>query len=58
MLDIVNEHTLLVESPDGKTRWININNAKPVSATTATDNALQDFKLSAMRREHTQQFML
>ena len=58
VLDIVNEHTLLIESPDGKTRWININNAKPVSARTATDNALQDFKLSAMRREHAYPYML
>ena len=58
VLDIVNECTLLVESPDSKTRWININDAKPVSATGATGNALQDFKLSAMRREHTHPYML
>ena len=30
VLDIVNEHTLVVESPNGKTRQININDAKPV----------------------------
>ena len=58
VLEIVNEHTLLVKSPDGKTRQININNAKPVSATAATNNALQDFKLSAMKREHTHPYML
>ena len=58
LLDKINEHTLLVKSPDGKTRQININDAKPVSATAATDNALQDFKLSAMRREHTHSYML
>ena len=57
-LEIVNEHTLLVKSPDSKTRQININDAKPVSATAATDNALQDFKLSAMKREHTHPYML
>ena len=30
ILKIINECTLLIESPDGKTRKININNAKPV----------------------------
>ena len=58
VLDILNECTLLVESPDGKTRWINVNDAKPFLATAATNNALQDFKLSAMRREHTHPYML
>ena len=29
---IINKYTLIIESPDGKTRKININNAKPVSA--------------------------
>ena len=43
IVKIINEHTLLIESPDGKTRKININNAKPVSVITAADNALQDF---------------
>ena len=33
-----------MQSPNGKTRKININDAKPVSASTATDNTLQDFK--------------
>ena len=55
VLDIVNEHTLLVERPDGKTRWININDAKPVSARAATDKPT---KLSAMRKEHTHPYML
>ena len=58
VLVIVNECTLLVESPDGKTIQINIINAKPVSATAVTDYALQDFKLSAMKREHTHPYML
>ena len=58
VLDIVNKCTLVIESLDGKTRQININDAKPVSAKTATDNALQDFKLSALRKEHTHQCML
>ena len=58
VLKILNEQTLLVESPDDKTRQININNAKPVSATAATNNALQDFKQSAMRREYTHPYML
>ena len=52
VLKIVNECTLLNESPDGKTQQININNAKPVSATTATDNALQDFRQSAMQNHY------
>ena len=58
VLDIVNEHTLVVENPDGKTRQININDAKPVSARAATDNTVQDFKLSAMKKEHTHPYML
>ena len=58
ILKIVNEHTLLIESADGKTHQININNAQLVSATTTTDNALQDCKQSAMRKEHTHQYKL
>ena len=58
VLDIVNECTLVIESPYSKTRWININDAKPVPARTATDKALQGFKLSAMRKEHTHPYML
>ena len=50
VLDIVNKHTLVVESSDGKTRQININDAKPISARAATNNAWQDFKLSAMKK--------
>ena len=42
-----------MQSPDGKTRKIKINNANPVSAILATDNVLQDFKQSMLRREHT-----
>ena len=40
VLEIVNDHTLLVQSPDDKTRQINVNDAKLISAGTATDNAL------------------
>ena len=58
VLDIVNNHTLVIESPDGKTRWININDAKPISTRAATDNALQDFKLAAMEKDHTHQYLL
>ena len=36
---IINECTLLIESPDGKAQQININHAKSVSATAATYNA-------------------
>ena len=50
VLEIVNECTLLVKSLDGKTRQININDTKPVSAAAAINNVLQDFKLSAMNR--------
>ena len=53
ILKIVNECTLLIESHDGKTHLININDAKPVSPLTATDNALQEFKQSMQRKEHT-----
>ena len=58
VLKIVNEHSLLIESPDGKTSQININDAKPVSATATMDNALQDFKQSAMRKDHTHPYSL
>ena len=53
ILNIINECTLLIQSPDGKTRKININDAKPVSAISAADNALQDFKQSMLRRDCT-----
>ena len=46
------------KAPDGITRQININDAKPVSATATTDNALQDFKQSAMKGGHTHPYML
>ena len=58
VLEIVNDCTLIVQSPDGKTRQININDAKPTSAGAATDNALQDFKLVEMKKEHTHQYQL
>ena len=58
VLEIVNDHTLIVQSPDGKTRQIKINNAKPVSARAATDTALQYFKQAAMKKEHTHQYQL
>ena len=53
ILKIIKVHYLLIESPDGKTRKINVNDAKPVSATTAADNALQEFKQSMLRKKHT-----
>ena len=40
-------------NPDGKTHQININDAKPISASTAADNALQEFKQLALRKEPT-----
>ena len=58
ILKIVNEHTLLIESPDGRTHQININDAKPVSSADATDNALHEFKQSALRKEHTHPYKL
>ena len=58
MLEVVNDHTLIVKSCDGKTRQININDDKPVSARAASDTALQDFKGAAMRKEHTHQYQL
>ena len=58
ILNIINEHTLLIQSPDGKTRKININNAKPVSAISAADNMLADFKQSMLRRECTHPYHL
>ena len=58
ILNIINEHTLLIQSPDGKIRKININNAKPVSAFTGTDNVLQDFKQSMLRKENTHHYNL
>ena len=53
ILNIINECTLLIQSPDGSTRKINISDAKPVSAITAADNTLHDFKQSMLRRERT-----
>ena len=58
ILDIIDELTLLIQSTDGKTRNINITNAKPVSAISAADNALQDFKQSMIRRECTHPYNL
>ena len=58
ILKVVKECTLLIESPNDKTQQININNANPVSTTTATGNTLQDFKQSAMIKEHTHPYML
>ena len=58
ILNIINECTLLIQSPDGKTRKININDAKPVSAISAADNALQYFKQSMLRRECTHPYNL
>ena len=58
MLEIVNNHTLIIQSPDGKTRPININHVKPVTARAATDTALQDFKQVVMRKQHTHQYQL
>ena len=58
ILKIVNECTLLIKSPNGKTHKININDAKPVSAADATDNALHEFKQSALRKEHTHLYKL
>ena len=58
VLEIVNNCTLIIQSPYGKTRWININDAKPVSARAATDTALQDFKQAVIRKEHTCPYQL
>ena len=58
ILKIVNECTLLIESPNDKTYQINVNDAKPVSALTTTDNALQDFKQSVQSKEHTHSYTL
>ena len=44
IVDTINEHTLLIQSPDGKTRKINVNDTKPGLAISAADNTLQDFK--------------
>ena len=58
ILNIINKHTLLMQSPNGKTRKININYVKPVSAFTATDNMLKDFKQSMLRKENTNHYNL
>ena len=58
ILKIINECTLLIESPDGKSRKININDAKPVSAITAMDKALQEFRQSMLKKEHTHPYAL
>ena len=53
ILDIIYESTLLIQSPDGKTQKFNINDVKPVSAISAADNALQDFKQSMLKKEYS-----
>ena len=58
ILNIINECTLLIQIPEGKIRKIYINDAKPVSAITAADNALQDFKKSMLGRECTHPYNL
>ena len=58
VLEIVNNCTLIIQSPDGKTRQINIKYAKPISARAATNTALQDFKQAVMRKEHTLPYQL
>ena len=58
IVKIINECTILIEGPDGKTRKININDAKPVSAITSADNTLQEFKQSMLKKEHTHPYTL
>ena len=58
VLDIINECTLLIQGPNGKTRKNNVNDIKPVSAISATDNALQDFKQSMLRKGSTHHYNL
>ena len=58
ILKIVNQCTLLIKSPNGKTHQININDAKPVLAADATNNALDKFKQSALRNRHTHPYQL
>ena len=58
ILKIVNECTLLIESPDSKTHQFNVNDTKPVSASDTADNALQEFKQSALRKKNTHPYSL
>ena len=58
ILNIIHECTLLIQSPDGKTRKMNINDAKLVSAITAADYALEDLKQSMLRKESTHPYNL
>ena len=57
IVKIINEHPILIESPDRKTRKIIINDAKPVSAITAAENVLQKFKKPMLRKEHTHPYI-
>ena len=57
VLEIVNDCTLIGQSPNGKTGHININNAKPISARAATTMSAR-FKLAAMKKEHTHHYQL
>ena len=58
VLEIANDCTLIVQSPDGKTRWININDTKPILARAGIDTALQDFEQAAMKNDYTHQYQL
>ena len=46
-------NTLLIESPDGKTQKININDAKPGSAITTTNNACKISAINVKERTHS-----
>ena len=58
IVKIINEHTLLIESPDGKMRKININDAKPVSALQQLTMCCNNFKQSMLRKECTHSYDL
>ena len=58
IVKIINECTLLIESPEGKTRKIDVNDTKPVSAITTGDNMLEEFKQSMLRKEHIHAYTL
>ena len=58
ILKIINKCSLLIEGPNGKTRKSHVNDAKPVSAITAADNVLQEFRQSMLRKEHAHPYTL
>ena len=43
IIKVINENTVIVASPDGRKRKINIHHIKPISSTEAFTSAFEEF---------------